>query len=269
VLRIRAEDAGILERHLFDEAYKSVTDLVTKFVWPAPAYRVAQLCAGRGISPNAVTAVSLLLVLAVIWLFAEGRFVTGLVAAWLMTFLDTVDGKLARVTVTSSKIGHNFDHGIDLIHPPLWYTAWACGLAGDSSRLSPSDPILVAIFAGYIAGRISERSFTRIIAGFSLYSWRPFDSFFRLITGRRNSNLLLLTGSTAWGRPDVGLEMVAVWTVVSTIVLGIRVAQAIASKSRKSTLQPWIVEVGSDMSLVPRYARSFTAKPTAASRLAS
>ena len=44
-----------------------------------------------------------------------------------MTFLDTVDGKLARTTLTSSKWGDIFDHGIDLVHPPFWYVAWGAG----------------------------------------------------------------------------------------------------------------------------------------------
>jgi phosphatidylglycerophosphate synthase len=42
--------------------------------------------------------------------------------------LDTVDGKLARVTVTSGRFGHCFDHIIDLIHPPVWYILWGRGL---------------------------------------------------------------------------------------------------------------------------------------------
>jgi phosphatidylglycerophosphate synthase len=46
-----------------------------------------------------------------------------------MTFLDTVDGKLARVTLTSSRIGDVLDHGLDLLHPPFWYLAWGIGLA--------------------------------------------------------------------------------------------------------------------------------------------
>jgi len=45
-----------------------------------------------------------------------------------MTFLDTVDGKLARVTVNSSPFGHIYDHAIDLISPPFWYLAWGLGL---------------------------------------------------------------------------------------------------------------------------------------------
>jgi phosphatidylglycerophosphate synthase len=65
-------------------------------------------------------------------LFARGEFAWGLDAGWIMTFLDTVDGKLARVTVTSTKLGNVFDHGIDLIHP----SAVVPGL-GDGTALSP------------------------------------------------------------------------------------------------------------------------------------
>jgi phosphatidylglycerophosphate synthase len=50
----------------------------------------------------------------------------GLVLGRLMTFLDTVDGKLARVTVTSSRFGDVLDHGLDIIHPPLVYRL-GCG----------------------------------------------------------------------------------------------------------------------------------------------
>jgi len=267
VLPIRPDHVEVLERHLFDESYKSVTDLVTKFVWPLPTRWAVRWCTRLGIRPNAVTTVGLSLVFLVMWLFSEGRFAVGLVGAWLMTFLDTIDGKLARVTVTSTTAGHNFDHGIDLIHPPLWYTAWACGLA-DGGAWSMSDPILVAIFSGYIVGRILERCFIRLIAGFSLFAWRPFDSFFRLITGRRNSNLLLLTGFTLLGRPDLGLSMVAAWTVVSTVVLAVRVAKAIGLRLRKKTLQSWIAPGEADVPIVPRYARSFLTKQSPASALA-
>ncbi len=45
-----------------------------------------------------------------------------------MTFLDTVDGKLAHVTLTSSRFGHIFDHSLDLLHPPFCYLAWGLGL---------------------------------------------------------------------------------------------------------------------------------------------
>ena len=121
VLPIREDTQTLLEKYLFSGSYKGVTDLVTKFCWPVPARWATRLCAVAGISPNQVTFFSLGLVILAGILFSYGYFVLGLALGWVMTFLDTVDGKLARVTVTSTKWGNIFDNGIDLIHPPLWY----------------------------------------------------------------------------------------------------------------------------------------------------
>ena len=87
-------------------------------------------------TPNQVTSASLVLVIVAGVLFARGEFGWGLVAGWIMTFLDTVDGKLARVTITSTKLGNVFDHGIDLIHPPFWYLAWGMGLALEPAAIA-------------------------------------------------------------------------------------------------------------------------------------
>ncbi len=118
---MREDKRHALESLLYGNAYKGITDLVTKWLWPRPARKVVGWCANAGITPNMVTLTGLALVLAACWLFAEGYFVSGLVCGWIMTLLDTVDGKLARVTVQSSKLGHWLDHGMDIIHPPFWY----------------------------------------------------------------------------------------------------------------------------------------------------
>ena len=78
-----------------------------------------------------------------------------------MTFLDTVDGKLARVTVTSTRLGNIFDHGIDLVHPPLWYLAWGIGLALEPPAIGgvPLSLLFGVILAGYIGGRLCEGAF--------------------------------------------------------------------------------------------------------------
>src|SRR3546814_13766389 len=86
----------------------------------------------------------------------------GLVAAYAMTFLDTVDGKLARVTLTPSPIANVFDHGIDLVHPPSCWWAWIVGLAHAASYLPASDLVLGAIVGGYILPRIEEGLITRL-----------------------------------------------------------------------------------------------------------
>ena len=92
--------------------------------------RDTRFLAPLGVTPNMVTTIAALMTVLAFWFFLKGQFIPGLIAAWAMTFLDTVDGKLARTTLTSSKWGDYFDHGIDLIHPPFWYVAWGYGLHG-------------------------------------------------------------------------------------------------------------------------------------------
>lgn len=245
VLPLREDNRQELEEHLFSGSYKGVTDLVTKFCWPVPAQWATRLCALAGISPNQVTSLSLGLVILAGILFSYGYFVSGLALGWVMTFLDTVDGKLARVTVTSSKWGNIFDHGIDLIHPPLWYLAWGVGLMSFSPLLLEMTLTWVcwAIVIGYILGRIVEGIFQWWLGGFVIFCWKPFDSYFRLITARRNPNMIFLTGSILIGRPDLGLEAVAIWTVLSTVILLGRLVMALLEKNMKGSLTSWLAEI--------------------------
>lgn len=235
---VTAASAPDIERRMFAASYKGVTDLVTKWLWPVPARWVTGWAARRGISANAVTWLSLVFVVLAWWLFAAGEFVLGLAAAWAMTFLDTVDGKLARVTLTSSKFGDVFDHGIDLLHPPFWYVAWWQGLADGSPALAAAMWIVVA---GYILGRVIEGWFIWRFK-FESHAWRPIDSRFRLITARRNPNLILLTVAAILGQPAFGLVAVAVWTVLSLIFHLVRSGQAEAANRRGSPPRSWLTE---------------------------
>ncbi len=224
-LRARPGQVRELERRVFDASYKGVTDLVTKWVWPRPAEAATRWCTRVGIGPNAITLASWLLAAVAAVLFARGAFGTGLLAAWLMTFLDTVDGKLARVTLRASPIGHALDHGLDLIHPPFWYLAWSVGLSGDHPFVT------AAVVGGYLAGRGLEGIFL-LAFGIEIHTWRSVDALFRTITARRNPNLILLSVGTLGGRPDLGLAMVAIWTGASLGFHGLRLHQAFRARGR-------------------------------------
>jgi phosphatidylglycerophosphate synthase len=228
LVQLDAGNVRAVEARTFQGSYKGVTDLVTKYAWPVPARIVTRWCAAVGLRPNHVTLVGLALVFAAFWFFWQGQFGLGLVCAWIMTFLDTVDGKLARVTLTSSKIGNVLDHGIDLIHPPFWWWAWWVGLNHVGMPAPFPTATLWVILAGYWLQRGEEGVFLRLF-GFHLHAWRPFDSFFRLITARRNPNLLILTPAWALGRPDIGLFLVAVWTGLSLLVHLAQIVQAAAT----------------------------------------
>jgi phosphatidylglycerophosphate synthase len=228
----RAENVREIEDRIFQASYKGVTDLVTKWLWPRPAAAVVRVLARAQIQPNSITALSWLLAIAAGVLFWQGWFGLGLVCGWLMTFLDTVDGKLARVTLTSSPFGHVFDHALDLIHPPLWYLAWGLGVSGTI------DAATIVVIAGYLIGRGLEGIFI-LAFGIETHCWRPIDSLFRTITARRNPNLLLLSVGTLGGRPDLGLLMVAIWTVVCMGFHIERILQALIEKSRGIRIESW------------------------------
>lgn len=239
-LRVDATSAPEAERRLYGASYKGVTDAITKYLWPEPAFHATRLCARLGLSPNMVTGFSAVFVLLAFWLFWRGDFLPGLLAAFAMTFLDTVDGKLARVTLTSSPFGNAFDHGIDLIHPPFWYWAWAVGLSSPTLQ-GPGwlRPALAVIAVGYVLGRLFEGWF---IArhGFEMHVWRRFDSRFRLIVARRNPNLVLLLAFSVIGRPDWGFLAVALWTAVSLIVHPIQIIAAEVARARSGRLRSWL-----------------------------
>lgn len=235
---------GEIEARTFELAYKGVTDVVTKHVFPRPAFYATRLAAKFGVQPNAVTAASLLLVFVVLYLFATGQFALGLILGFLMSFLDTVDGKLARVTQTSSRFGNYFDHVIDMVHPPLWWIAWWWG-AGRELDPPPGwwNAAGVVTFAGYIALRLQEWSFISTF-GVRIHTWRRWDSRFRLISSRRNPNLILLAAATLCGRPDLGLAAVALWILGCLAVHGVRWLQARREVRRSGPLSSWLEDAG-------------------------
>lgn len=237
LLPLNAAQLPAIEKRVFAGSYKGVTDFVTRS-WPRAVSAVTRLCANLGMTPNMVTSVSLVLTLLATWLFWHGHYGTGLLAGWLMAFLDSVDGKLARVTLTYSKAGDLFDHLIDLIHPPFWWWAWIAGLSAVNLPLSWSTLTLTIIVAGYVLQRLEEGLFISLFK-MDMHVWQRFDSRFRLVTARRNPNLAILTVATLAGRPDLGIACVAIWVAVCLAVHAVRIAQA-AIAQRRGPLRSWL-----------------------------
>jgi len=241
VASFETEPTDALERLTFGASYKGATDFVTKYCWPWPARHVTRWCAQAGITPNAVTLFSLVLVFVTMLLFAQGHFLIGCIVGFFMTFLDTVDGKLARVTLTSSKWGEVFDHGIDMIHPPFWWWMWWIGLYTVGDTPPGTDLALWIIIGGYVAGRLLEGAF---LAWFKIetFIWRPIDFAFRTITARRNPNLAILTIGALVGEPGVAFLLVALWTAISIAFHAVRLAQAAIIRLRGGEIRSWLIE---------------------------
>jgi phosphatidylglycerophosphate synthase len=241
LMPLTAQNLRRIERASYFGAYKGVTDLLTKYLWPEWALVLTRLAARWGLTPNVVTTIGAVLCVAATVAFAWGHYWAGMALGLGFMVLDTVDGKLARCTITSSWWGNVFDHGMDLVHPPFWWWFWAVGLAHWGLAYDDRTFWLVqaAIQGGYLVQRLIEGAFIRIY-GFHIHVWQHFDSRFRLVTARRNPNMVILFVSLLFARPDLGLIAVAWWTVISCVVHAVRMGQALVAGRQGQTLTSWL-----------------------------
>jgi phosphatidylglycerophosphate synthase len=242
VMPLEAANPIPVERAAYDGAYKGVTDVLTLYLWRRPAFHLTRWSAQAGLTPNTVTAVGAAFCALAFYLFWIGSYWPGVAAGFVFMVLDTVDGKLARCTGSSSKWGNVFDHGIDLIHPPFWWWAWIHGLDAYGTPLEPvyATVLLWVIVGGYIGQRIIEGIFMRRFNRMHIHVWQPVDSKFRLITARRNPNMVILVAALLFGRPDTGIELVALWTLVSLIFHAVRLTQATVAHDRGEPIVSWL-----------------------------
>jgi phosphatidylglycerophosphate synthase len=242
VLQLDPKDPEPVERAAYDAAYKGVTDVLTLYLWRKPAFYLTRWAAQAGLTPNFITAIGAVLCVLAFVLFWRGEYWLGVLSGFVFMVLDTVDGKLARCTGASSKWGNVFDHGIDLAHPPFWWWAWEHGLTAYGRPLEPvyATMILSAIIGGYVAQRAIEGIFMRRFGGMHIHVWKRIDSQFRLITARRNPNMVILVGALIFARPDVGLSLVAWWTIISLIFHAVRLAQASEQAGRGLPIRSWL-----------------------------
>ena len=241
VVPLTSANVPLIERESYAGAYKGVTDLLTKYLWPTWAFHLTRTAARIGLSPNGVTAIGTALCIVATIAFWHGWFWTGLATGLVFMVLDTVDGKLARCTITSSALGNAWDHGIDLVHPPIWWWAWASGCAVYGRALDDRSFWIVigTMLFGYVAQRLIEGAFIVRFA-IHIHVWNKFDSDFRLVTARRNPNMVILFAGLLVARPDWGIEAVAAWTAISLVVHLVRLLQAVAARRRGQAIVSWL-----------------------------
>jgi phosphatidylglycerophosphate synthase len=206
---VASEQARKIERFLFWSNYKGSTDFFTKYVYPPLVWLLVPPLARARVHPNTVTAVSIFLTLIAVPLCAQGYFGLGFLCAYGMSVLDSVDGKLARLTFTDSWLGNILDHGLDLVHPPFWYLAWAWGLtAGDTA--SPAWNAGLVMLGLYVLDRLILAIYPRRFHK-GLHTHAPIDGMVRTFISRRNINLPLFTVGYYLGLGVPTLYLIVAW----------------------------------------------------------
>ncbi len=212
-----------VECFLFKSNYKGATDFLTKYVYPPLVWRMVKPLATWHVHPNVVTIIAIIATFAAIPLFAAGAWIPGMLLAFTMSVLDSVDGKLARLTFTSSPQGNLLDHGADLIHPPFWYCAWALGLSG-GDPFSGVFQASIWMMGIYALDRVLEQLF-KVCTGRSVQDFRPIDVKLRTISSRRNVNLAVFVVALPLGLGIPAFYAIVGWQALTAAYHLVRVVQ--------------------------------------------
>jgi phosphatidylglycerophosphate synthase len=225
-----------IERFLFWSNYKGSTDFFTKYVYPPLVWLLVPPLARARVHPNVITVISILLTFAAVPLFASGQFFWGFICAYTMSVLDSVDGKLARLTFTDSALGNVLDHGLDLVHPPFWYCAWAWGLSGGDWHA----PVFIAslwILTFYVLDRVILKIYPTIF-GRGLHTHSKLDVVVRTFISRRNINVPLFTIGYLLGYGVQTIYFIVFWQALTCLYHGARTVWILFIEKAKPDVAP-------------------------------
>ncbi|MGB9759519.1 MAG: CDP-alcohol phosphatidyltransferase family protein [Thermoproteota archaeon] len=139
------------------------------------------------ITPNVVTIVTNLLAYVVAALFLLNNFLLGLVLAFLVSITDGLDGKIARLRGTSSKVGE-LEHSFDTLYEEVWYASFSLAVfsvTGDFSNVILG--LLIIILNSFIKHLYMQ---FKASIGVPLTTYSRTDRIFAVVDGRRNVYLL-------------------------------------------------------------------------------
>jgi phosphatidylglycerophosphate synthase len=216
------ENRAAAEHFMFWANYKGSTDLFTRYVYPFFVWRLVRPLAHWRVHPNTVSLFNVLLGIAAVPAFAMREYVIGFVCAYVMSILDSVDGKLARLTYTDSQLGTRLDHGLDLIHPPFWYLAWAWAVAAGNLN-DPAIAAAVMLVIVYILDRLAVKVYT-VSFQRALYAHARIDTFIRSFIARRNISLPIFLIGVILGYEREAFLLIVAWHVATLVWHTCRIA---------------------------------------------
>ena len=200
-----------VEKVAFTSIYKGATDFITKYVWPLPTRWMVHLISPTGITPNQITYVSMVLSFGAIPFFFMGWFWIAWIMGIVMSFLDTLDGKLARLTQRTSDAGHWLDNASDTIYLWLWYAGIGWYFAEDILDFQDINVIAAWSLVGFFTiDKIITGLFKKLF-GAQLHDFAPIDWHARVYIARRNPFLVVLLIGLIINDPVFGLHAMAVW----------------------------------------------------------
>lgn len=220
---------------LLDYIQRRTLELPARYFDPLFENIIVRRLAGTAITANQVTLVTTLLGFAVAALYFTGWLRLGVLLAIFVEVLDGVDGKLARITRTTSKAGE-YEHILDFFYENSWWLALGWFLSTHGSRFAWTAALLMLAFdlADNIVYSIADVKWSR-----SVDNATPFLSRFRLIAGRRNIYSWILLPGIFLGASAFAFYFAVAWACVTASVhVAWAIMEALSWSARQPTREP-------------------------------
>lgn len=181
------KEAHAAERFVFEVTHYGSLDFVAKHLYKEISKLFVTWLCRTAITPNQVTYVSIVFAVAVVPLFFLGHMTAGVVCGIIVSFLDVLDGKLARFTYRMSDKGDALDHVADRLNIVTYYVGFGLGLYTGSYTSSLGTAVWLAAlsFLGQHIDKSVVRTF-RLRIGIRLDEHKKADVWVRLIRPGRN-----------------------------------------------------------------------------------
>jgi phosphatidylglycerophosphate synthase len=226
-----AHDEKLAWNVLLDHIQRRTQELPSQFFDIPFENRLVRLLAPTVITANQVTVFTTLLGFAVAFLYLQGWLRIGVMLAILVEVLDGVDGKLARITRTTSKLGEQ-EHVLDFFYENSCYLA--LGLFFSRQGFLHAFPAACTMVAFDALDNIAY-AVLDVRWGRSLDNASAFLQRFRLIGGRRNIyNWIFLFGFFLNAAPTA-FAIAVFWAGVTTAIHTSYCAREVFRLSRGQT----------------------------------
>jgi len=212
-----AEDLRPLDYLMYRRTFKGVIDAVARYGYYHLVRWITRQLSTTTLPPNLFTLLSVFCIWGAVPCFALGYLWWGVLIAWCGVLLDSVDGKLARLTLHLSEAMGAFEHIAAMPGLGLWYAALGWHFSGGAlATAHPMALITWALLGVFLLDKIATGSFKKFF-GRELFDYASVDATFHLIAGRRNVSLLLLTLGLAFGWSAESFVLLGLWTACTLL----------------------------------------------------
>jgi phosphatidylglycerophosphate synthase len=199
---------------LLDYIQRRTLELPAQYFDPYFEGLIVRRLAPTAITANQVTLITTILGFAVGLLYYSGWLRVGVLLAIFVEVLDGVDGKLARITRTTSKAGE-YEHILDFFYENSWYLALGFFFSRSGFHFTWTAAMMLIAFdlIDNIVYSIADVKWGR-----SVDNATPFLSCFRLIAGRRNIYTWLFLPGFLLGLPAVAFYLAVAWAGITAAI---------------------------------------------------